>query len=292
MKTAGQEPFGVRIVGFEPDLKKTIRSVFHRARSNDWPGMSRTHVRSYETANTLWVARIDQAHAPRTEWIRAFLRQTRHYSPIFLLSDRPSQRSASHALLREWLDQSGARIFEGKHGFDQLQRFLMETAERRPQEIIVNARFSDDGLHVRFADNARARIPFRSLRRIAETEIIQWDSMRIAGERTYITFANGGEMETPVPHDVLREFVTQETPQRKAANRREQRLTARSFGAKLRTARKEQGITQETLASKIGSSRWTIMRIEQGDYLPKVAHLGNFARALGLRVEDLLTLQS
>jgi DNA-binding XRE family transcriptional regulator len=288
MKTAGQEPLEVRIVGFEPDLKKTIRSVFHRARSDDWPGMSRTHERSYETANTLWVARIDQANAPRTEWIRTFLRQTRHYSPIFLLSDRPSQRSASHALLREWLDQSGARIFEGKKGFDQLRRLLMETAERPPREIIVSARFSDDGLHVQFADNARARIPFKSLRRIAETENIQWDSMRIAGERTYITFLTDGGMETPVPHDVLRESVTHEAMQRKATNRREQKLTARSFGARLRTAREKQGITQETLASKIGSSRWTIMRIEKGDYLPKITLLENFAGALGLGVEDLL----
>jgi DNA-binding XRE family transcriptional regulator len=33
------------------------------------------------------------------------------------------------------------------------------------------------------------------------------------------------------------------------------------------------------------------MRIEKGDYLPKVALLENFARALGVRVEDLLASQ-
>jgi putative transcriptional regulator len=291
MKSAEHETFGVRTVGFEPDLMKSIRSVFHRTRSTNWSGMRRPPLQSHESANALWVAKIDQADAPRTEWIRTLLHQTRHHAPIFLLSGHASQRSASNALLREWLDLSGATIFEGKNGFDQLRRFLMETAERNPEEIIVNARLSDEGLHVRFADSARALIPFRFLRRIVETDNIHWDSMRIAGERTFITLADGGGAEIPVPHDVLREFVTHEAPQRKAANHRERKLTARSFGEKLRAAREHLGITQETLASKVGSSRWTIMRIEKGDYLPKVTLLENLARALELRIEDLLASQ-
>lgn len=288
MKKADHREFGVRIVGFESDLEESIRWVFRRTGSHDWSAMEQLPVLSHDAANTLWIVKIDQARVPRTEQLRGFLHHTRHSSPIFLLSEGMDQRSTSQALLREWLDLSGARVFEGRNGRDRLLRFLVGTAERKPGEIIVNARFSDDGLHVRFGDNVRAVVPFRSLRRIAEEDDIHWDSLRIAGERTFITLTAGGGAEIPVPHDVLREFAVCKAPERKAASLRERKLTARSFGAKLRATREHHGITQEALAAKVGSSRWSILRIEKGDYLPKVALLQNFARALDVQVEELL----
>lgn len=288
MKTIDHMGFGVRIVGFESGLTKIIRSVFPRTRTHDWSVLERLPELSREGANTLWIVRIDQAHAPRTERLRGFLHHTRHSSPVFLLSDRSDRRSAEHALLREWLDLSGARVFQGRNGPDRLLHFLVETAKRKPGEIIVNARFSDVGLHVRFGDNVRAVVPFRSLRRFAEADDIRWDSLRIAGERTFITLTAGEGTEIPIPHDILRECAAGNAPERKAADVRERKVTARSFGAKLRATREHLGITQEALAAKVGSSRWSILRIEKGDYLPKAALLQNFARALDVQVEELL----
>jgi putative transcriptional regulator len=194
-------------------------------------------------------------------------------------------------LLREWLDLSGASIFEGKKGFDQLWRFLVETAEKNPGEILVNVKPSDDGVHVCFADNAQALIPFRSMRRIAEADDIHWDSIRIAGQRTFITLSTSGGEDIPIPHDVLREFVVEEAPKRKVGYVRERKLTAQYVGDMLKAAREKHGITQETLASRVDSSRWTIMRIEKGDYVPKVVLLAKLARALEMRVEELLASQ-
>lgn len=291
MNTAEHKAFGVRIVGFEPSLRKRIRSVFRWTRSDDWSDLKCKTVPSIEAVNALWIVKINQRNAVQTECLRIFLKQTKHYAPIFLLSNWANQKSNSHALLREWLDLSGARIFEGKNGFDQLWRFLVETAQKRPNEIIVNVKLSDDGLHVWFADNALALIPFTSIRRIAEADDIQWDSIRIAGERTFITLSTSGGEDIPIPHDVLREFVAEEVPKRKVGNIRERKLTAQFFGEKLKAARERQGITQETLASKVDSSRWTIMRIEKGDYLPKVALLEKLAHALEMRVEELLASQ-
>lgn len=182
----------------------------------------------------------------------------------------------------------GARVFAGKKGIDGLCNFLEQTAEKDPTEIVVEVRVSDDGLHVSFADNSKALIPFAEVRRIAESEEILWDSIRIAGDRTYITMSTRSNESIPVPHDVLREFVMNDESKRAAANIRERNLTARTLGVTLRAAREKMGFTQEDLAGKSGTSRWTIHRIEKGIYLPKVSLLDKLSRVLNQNIGDLL----
>jgi len=288
MNTAEHQTFGVRIVGFEPNLRKRIRSVFRRTKFENWSFSKCSKLPAIKVVNCLWVAKLDNKSATHTDCLKTFLKQTKQYAPIFLLSDWATQKSAATALLREWLDLSGARVFDGKTGFDKLCGFLEQTAERKPNEIIVNANLSDDGLHVWFADNVRARIPFASVKYIAEADDILWDSIRIAGDRTYVTLSTKNQESVPLPHDILREFVVEEEQKRRAANTHERKLTAQSFGSKLRVARENQGITQEDLAMKVGSSRWTIIRIEKGIYLPKVSLLEKLSLALDMHIEELL----
>jgi len=205
-----------------------------------------------------------------------------------LLSDWGPDKKEMSSLLKELLGMFGARVFDGKHGFNGMCNFLQQTAEKDPAEIVVDVRVSDDGIHVSFADNRRALIPLSQARRLAESQDILWDSIRIAGDRTFITLSTRSAESIPIPHDVLREFVTDDGSRRVAAIVRERNLTAKTLGVTLRATRRKMGFSQEDLAARAGTSRWTIHRIEKGIYLPKVSLLNTLSRALNQNIEDLL----
>ena len=288
MTPAVDNALEVRIIGFEAGPRKRIEAVCHRTKSENWSFTKCSKLPALEGLNTLWVVKLDRKSAVYSDCLKAFLKQTKEYAPIFLLSDWVGQKSASTMLLREWLDVSGARVFEGRSGFDSLCGFLEQTAERDLSEIIVSVGVTDNGLHVSFADNAKANIPFAAVKRIAEVENILWDSVRITGDRTYITLAARDAENIPIPHDVLREFVANNGKKRITVGLHERKLTAKAFGESIRHAREEQSLTQQGLALKAETSRWTIHRIEKGVYLPKVSLLEKLARALNREVGDLL----
>jgi len=75
---------------------------------------------------------------------------------------------------------------------------------------------------------------------------------------------------------------------RKEEGERRMKLRSKVVGARLQAERKRAGLTQETLAEKANTSRWTIHRIEKGLYLPKVALLENLAHVLDRHMDDLL----
>lgn len=288
MTTAVYNALEVRIVGFEAGSRKRIEAVCRRTKSENWSFAKCSKLPALEGLNTLWVVKLDRHSAVYSDCLKAFLKQTKENAPIFLLSDWAGQKSAFTVLLREWLDVSGARIFEGRSGFDSLCGFLEQTAEREPSEIIVSVGVTDNGLHVSFADNAKADIPFAAVKRIAEVDSILWDSVRITGDRTYITLAARDAENIPIPHDVLREFVANTEKKRITVGLRERKLTAETFGDSIRSAREKQRLTQQGLALKAETSRWTIHRIEKGVYLPKVSLLEKLARALNREVGELL----
>jgi putative transcriptional regulator len=58
-------------------------------------------------------------------------------------------------------------------------------------------------------------------------------------------------------------------------------------GARIRSARKEAGLTQQSLAAAVAVSRQTIIAMETGDYAPSVYLAVKIARALGTSVETL-----
>ncbi|MEU4420369.1 helix-turn-helix transcriptional regulator [Actinoplanes sp. NPDC024001] len=58
-------------------------------------------------------------------------------------------------------------------------------------------------------------------------------------------------------------------------------------GARIRSARKEAGLTQQGLATAVEVSRQTIIAMETGDYAPSVYLAIRVARTLHRPVEDL-----
>jgi putative transcriptional regulator len=60
---------------------------------------------------------------------------------------------------------------------------------------------------------------------------------------------------------------------------------------RVREVRNELGITQGTLAERVGVSRQSINYIEQGTYSPSVTLALRIAKVLGERVEDIFILE-
>lgn len=58
-------------------------------------------------------------------------------------------------------------------------------------------------------------------------------------------------------------------------------------GTRVRSRRREVGLTQQELAARVGVSRQTIISMETGDYAPSVYLALRIARELAVTVEDL-----
>ncbi len=60
------------------------------------------------------------------------------------------------------------------------------------------------------------------------------------------------------------------------------------LGKRIQKIRKDKGLTQEQVAEKIGKSRQMITFIETGREIPNVKMLQKIARALGVKVKELI----
>ena len=78
------------------------------------------------------------------------------------------------------------------------------------------------------------------------------------------------------------EFGAPGTPERVEA---EEQAYAFYSGQILRNARKEEKVTQEELANRIGTTKSYISKIENGTMTPSVSTFYRIIHALGLRVE-------
>jgi transcriptional regulator with XRE-family HTH domain len=64
---------------------------------------------------------------------------------------------------------------------------------------------------------------------------------------------------------------------------------AANFGARVRAARRRQGLTIDHLATAAGTSRATVSNLERGEHSPSLTAATNVARALGLSLAELLS---
>ena len=64
---------------------------------------------------------------------------------------------------------------------------------------------------------------------------------------------------------------------------------ARAIGERLKSLRKERGMTARDLADKIGVSYTTIYRWENGDRIPDGFNMGKLMNVLGVRMKDIIS---
>jgi len=62
----------------------------------------------------------------------------------------------------------------------------------------------------------------------------------------------------------------------------------KQIGRRITRLREAQGLSKAELARRAKITRATLVWIEDGSHLPTVATLGRLARALGVKVKDLL----
>ena len=65
-----------------------------------------------------------------------------------------------------------------------------------------------------------------------------------------------------------------------------------NFYVLLKVARARADLTQEQLAAKVGVTRKTINTIERGHFVPSTLLALKLAQALGVKVEDLFSLEA
>lgn len=68
-------------------------------------------------------------------------------------------------------------------------------------------------------------------------------------------------------------------------------MTIESVSARIKSKRKEQRLTQQELANKIGVSLMTVLRWEKGERTPNTLIMPQIAEALNTSVEYLMGLQ-
>jgi putative transcriptional regulator len=61
---------------------------------------------------------------------------------------------------------------------------------------------------------------------------------------------------------------------------------------RLKEARLQKGLTQESLASMVGVTRQTVIAVEKGKFVPSVKLALEFACALGLPIAEIFWLDS
>ena len=77
-----------------------------------------------------------------------------------------------------------------------------------------------------------------------------------------------------------------QTPQQRKSADSYQKLTPRyEVVEQLKAARKEQDITQETLADRVGTKKSNISRFESGKYNPSLDFLIKVAESLGKQIQ-------
>lgn len=69
----------------------------------------------------------------------------------------------------------------------------------------------------------------------------------------------------------------------------QQNHARQEIAAQLRQVRKEQGMTQERLAEKVGTRKSNISRLESGRYNPSLDFLEKVAGGLGREIEVKVT---
>jgi putative transcriptional regulator len=217
------------------------------------------------------------------EYITQFVRV---FSPL-AFSESEIIDITKNYIKRFWSAQ-GATFLTEKINQTEFIESIKYIISQNPSDVITSSQISDDGLKLNFADGSTALIPFAEVKRLAETDDVLWDTIKIGPDRTYITIKTHSGEDVPIPADVLASYAPEQKEFRKRKAAKEVKLTAKNFGKRLKKLREEKGLTQEQLAKIMKKSRWTIIRIEQGEYLPKVSDLQKIAKAMKMDFEDVL----
>ena len=155
---------------------------------------------------------------------------------------------------------------------------LVTNADR----MMASASALDGGIELTFVDGCSGLIPFSDLPEVSEGGGLKDLELPTPYEMILIT-VRGDRSE--IPWDFARHYCDPTYRPRMEAQARQAR---ESLGGRIRGHRAAAGLTQAELSSRAGIGRVTLTRIEQEEHSPRTETLTAIARALKVKVEDLI----
>ena len=147
--------------------------------------------------------------------------------------------------------------------------------------LMNSARVLADGVEITFADGRAGVIPFGDIRGINGKQIA---GVELPSPHELVLLPAEGE-PVDIPWDFARHYCD---PSYRAGAEAAAAHGKSAMGRRVRSLRKEARMTQEQLAGAAKISRVTLVRIENGEQLPRLETLTSLAHALRRPASQLL----
>ena len=159
----------------------------------------------------------------------------------------------------------------------------METVlVRNANRMMTVASLLEDGIELGFADDSKGLIPYADVPEIKRRAGVS-DLELPNPYMMVLTTVHGERVE--IPWDFARHYCdTTYRPTIEAIAMRGRQ----TIGQRIRRFRQSAGLTQEALARAADIGRVTLVRLEKGEQTPRYRTLDAIAKALGMRVSELL----
>ncbi len=159
-----------------------------------------------------------------------------------------------------------------------MEAVLVKNANR----MMTMASLLEDGIELSFADGSNGLIPYADVPEIRERAAVSGLELPNPYE-VVVETAHGEKVE--IPWDFARHYCDASYRPTIEAIAMRGRQTV---GLRIRQFRESAGLTQEGLAHAADIGRVTLVRLEKGEQTPRFKTLDAIAKALGIRVPELL----
>ena len=159
-----------------------------------------------------------------------------------------------------------------------MEAVLVKNANR----MMTVASLLEDGIELSFADGSKGLIPYADVPEIKERAAVS--SLELPNPYEMVLGTAYGE-QVEIPWDFARHYCDASYRPTIEAIAMRGRQTV---GERIRHFRASAGLTQEGLAQAADIGRVTLVRLEKGEQTPRFKTLDAIAKALGIRVPELL----
>ena len=159
-----------------------------------------------------------------------------------------------------------------------MEAVLVKNANR----MMTAASLLEDGIELRFADGSKGLIPYADVPEIKERGAVS--RLELPNPYEMVLGTTHGE-QVEIPWDFARHYCDASYRPTIEAIAMRGRQT---IGERIRHSRESAGLTQEALARTADIGRVTLVRLEKGEQTPRFKTLDAIAKALGVRVPELL----
>ena len=159
-----------------------------------------------------------------------------------------------------------------------MEAVLVKNANR----MMTLASLLEEGIELSFADGSKGLIPYDDVPELRERAAVS--SLDLPNPFEMVLRTAKGE-QVQIPWDFARHYCDASYRPTIEAIAVRGRLT---IGERVRRYREANGLTQEALAQSAAIGRVTLIRLEKGEQTPRFKTLEAIAKALRIRVPELL----